>query len=576
MRTRYKILLLFIFIFIVSPLATIYADDQKPVIYVPVGNSQVLYIPNKIERIAIGNPEIIDAVAVTQTDVVFRGINVGWSFVHIWEKDGNSYTITVHSIDVMAIKPFLISGIYADFDMNKGIILEGETDDEDGYKRMLKELKMQFGDIFIDNVTILPPPPPPPALPDTFFLSDEEKNTINTGELQLTTKLISVISRSATDMKDAVTPLLSTNGSITVDAKSNTLIVKDLEENIETIEKFVRDLDQPTSLQVLIQAEFVEVIKDKIEELGIDFSATFGSANTLSFSVGNSLKTVVTRAGGATPSTSILDDQLGSEAQIDATSSNFNPLELSNLDLYLRALENKGYLRKLSSPKITALNQQLAKIVRTDKIHYISGYTFTYDSNGAITGAYPVISSVEIGITLEITPTIGRDDIISVKIKPIASNLIGGDIRTIQASAAGTTYSIQVPDMTTRSAEAEILVKNGYTFVIGGLRNYEEAFARQETPYLSKIPILGNLFKRKKDIDAKTELLIFITAQIIDSDGIYKSTGNYEYIPQSELKSIYQQSVTNPALNQREVEDTTLPRLPLKKDSDVPVIDLTK
>lgn len=569
--------------------------SEKPILLVQ-GNSQVLHLKNKMEKIAIGNPNVLDARPITPNDVMFQGISIGRSNVHIWEKGGRRYTISIISISPQYIQSQLPMGVTARVDEKAGIVtLEGEVQSESEINNALVSLENQFGDIFENKVEIVPPPPPPPPLPDEFFTVDEDSDegSLDMDGVALQTKMFPIKSRPAADIQAAITPLLSSNGFMQVDSRTNILIVRDVEENMETLEKFINELDQPTNLQVLIEARFIEVKTDYLDELGIDWGATFTNplnpAQSLSVAVGQPTQSI-----SGNPNATVLGTNLPSEIGLDASSSHISRLDLSNLDIKLKALENKGFLKTLSSPRVTTLNQQTATINLTQREPYIARYDFTYDANGNIAGITPVVEFIDLGISLEITPNIGKDDVITVSLTPSVSDEVLPRFQP-SVSIGGSNFTFEVPRQVTRIANAQILIKNGYTFVLGGLKSHQDNDVVQRVPGLSKLPFVGDLFKHtRRDIDAR-ELLIFVTAQIIDDKGNIKIFKRPEYIPPGPLKDMYLESQHNPALNQEAVNDSnpvTIPpqveeeeeeedNLELENTTDEvppppPVIDLTK
>jgi general secretion pathway protein D len=161
----------------------------------------------------------------------------------------------------------------------------------------------------------------------------------------------------------------------------------------------------------------------------------------------------------------------------------------------------------LSSPRITALNNEEAKILVGSTEPYVTTTTTT-PATGAVTTAESV-NFIDVGVKLFVTPVIHDDDYITMKIKPEVSSVT----RFVTTGNKNT-----IPVVETSEAETTVMVKNGVTIVIGGLIKDEKIASVSKVPILGDIPLIGLAFKNTDEILRKTELVIFLTPQIISGD----------------------------------------------------------
>jgi type IV pilus assembly protein PilQ len=281
----------------------------------------------------------------------------------------------------------------------------------------------------------------------------------------------------------------SERGKITVDSRTNTLILTDIDENLDDMVKLVRVIDVQTP-QVMIEARIVEVNKNVSQELGVQWGAT---ANVFQ---GN---TTVNSPTGAT-SPFLVDLLPGGSALAAGATSGF-ALGLDgladglNLDVQLTALEKKGDARILSSPKVTTLDNKEARIE--------SGRSIPFQTSSANEGTK--IEFVDAELSLKVTPHITSDDYVYM---------------VIDATKNAANLAVQVngfPEITTKEAHTEVLVRNGDTTVLGGIYESEVRRNKESVPGFSKIPILGALFQNFDDADDVKELLIFVTPTILSN-----------------------------------------------------------
>jgi type IV pilus assembly protein PilQ len=304
---------------------------------------------------------------------------------------------------------------------------------------------------------------------------------------------------------------LSARGSITLDARTNTMIINDLPLYLERARNLIAELDRATP-QVEIEARIVVTTRNFTRDLGIqwgfnhEISPRFGNTTNLAFP-----NSIVLNAGAVPTTQGIPADQggqasaagIGQEGRgyfVNLPASGFNTgLGISlgnilgnfNLDLALTALERQGRGRLLSTPKVTTQNNQPAEIKQGVQIPVQTV------ANNTV-----VVSFKDAVLTLKVTPQItdAGTVILSLELEnntPDFANLVLG-----------------IPPINTQSAKTIVLVKDGATAVIGGIYKSNEQTSQQNTPFLSKIPILGYLFRNRFVTSSNEELLLFITPRI--------------------------------------------------------------
>jgi len=312
----------------------------------------------------------------------------------------------------------------------------------------------------------------------------------------------------AANAKDS---MLSSRGSLSVDERTNTLLVSDTADKLSDIRRLVQTLDVPVK-QVLIEARIVVVTDTFERDLGARFGVTSaqknGSNGLLSITgTGTGADTMtqsgisnLASSGRVTPvAVPILDNRY----QVNLPSSHTNgSIGVSLLggsyivDLELSAAQNEGKSETISSPRVITANQKQATILQGTEIPYqesaSSGATTTQFKNAVL--------------SLKVTPLITPDNRVILDLE-VADDTVGAQV----TSATGGS----VPSIDTRQIITQVLVNDGQTVVLGGILDTTKSKTANKVPWLGDIPVLGHLFKSTININNKTELLIFITPKIL-------------------------------------------------------------
>lgn len=320
----------------------------------------------------------------------------------------------------------------------------------------------------------------------------------------LSVQLVPVNYATAGEMATRVKEILSERGNVAVDTRTNTLIVRDLPENMGRVRSLVASLDLQTP-QVLIEARIVEVSTRRAREIGIQWGGQAVMSQATGNPTGLAFPNNVAVTGGiplGNPTGVSALPQYAVSLPVGAQDGSGGAIGLvfgsagaaATLNLRLSALESQGSLRTLSAPRVTTLNNQQARIAQGTSIPF---------SQVSAAGANTVfIDSV---LQLNVTPHITADGSVLMAIQ--ASN---NQPDPANAGANGQ------PAISRKEAQTNVLVPDGDTTVIGGIYVVRGSTTTNGLPLLSKIPIIGFFFRNNRELEAKDELLFFITPRILN------------------------------------------------------------
>jgi len=280
---------------------------------------------------------------------------------------------------------------------------------------------------------------------------------------------------------------VTTRTTISIDERTNTLIIRDVEKMHREYEKVIKMLDKPTP-QVMIEARIVEVSTNFTRELGIQWGADVRL--NPSMKVGG-IESLIGDKGFTSGVPLLVNLPAPSAGAIGFGYIGANALRA--LDLQLSAMESSGKGKIISNPKVVTTDNEEAKIKQGDRIPYQ-----TVSAEGTQT------QFVEATLELSVTPHITPSGAILMKI----------GVKKDEADFSRTVQG--VPSIKTKEAETKVLINNNDTLVIGGIFRTKGSNSETRVPLLGSIPIIGNLFKYQKKEEETSELLIFITPRIIE------------------------------------------------------------
>ncbi len=328
----------------------------------------------------------------------------------------------------------------------------------------------------------------------------------------LETRLIPVSYALAAEISPRARELLSGRGTLSVDERTNLMIVRDVAASLNQVEQLVRSLDTQTP-QVLVEARIVEATSNFVRDIGVqwggDASFTQATGNPTGLSFPSNLGLAGGASDGNSPTAGLspisptianpnyavtLPAAVGTGAggalglALGSVSQNFN------LNLRLSAAEATGVLRIVSSPRILTLDNREASIGQGTLIPY-----------SQVSAAGVQTAFQEANLRLRVRPHVTADGSVAMHV-----NVTRDEPDFNNTGARGD------PTILRRNAETDLLVQDGRTAVIGGIYTRSTGRNADGVPILGDIPILGALFRRHRQSDRRNELLIFITPRIVN------------------------------------------------------------
>ena len=314
---------------------------------------------------------------------------------------------------------------------------------------------------------------------------------------------------SGTDpLGDSVGSLLSPRGTVSVDPRTNTLIINDTSAKIDQIRQMIDLLDVSVK-QVMIEARIVRATTDFTKEMGVKWGIlSQGITNNNHLLVGGSDTTLWNLREPEKD-----DDTGGWKYEIErpqnlnvdlgvtsagASRIAFGLISLSDfmLDLELSALQADGYGEVISTPKVLTADKQKAKVASGTQIPYQS-------SEGGGANAVSTTKFIDATLSLDVTPSITPDGKVQMQLN-------------ITSDSPGTPTPTGQLTINKNAVNTNVLVDNGETVVLGGIFEQQTANSQTKVPFLGDIPYIGRLFRKDIKSDNKRELLIFVTPRIVN------------------------------------------------------------
>ncbi len=303
---------------------------------------------------------------------------------------------------------------------------------------------------------------------------------------------------------------ISDRGTVMIDERTNMIVIQDVAKNLAEIDQLLVELDKAEP-QVEIEAKILQTNRDTAKALGVQWgmngrvSPELGNTTALGFpNRGTAGGRVVTQGpvqqGPNDPRAGDLE-RTGTAVNLPVVGAS-SALGLSlgsingafNIDVSISALEHEGKLKILSTPRVTTQNNKLAEVTQGFKV------PFQVVANNTVT-----IQFQDAALKLQVTPQITAANTVIMTI--VLENAIPDFSRAVQGN----------PSINTQRAQTQVQVADGVTTIIGGILQSTETMLNDKTPGLSRIPLLGWLFKRVDNKQESQELLIFLTPRIIRS-----------------------------------------------------------
>jgi type IV pilus assembly protein PilQ len=314
----------------------------------------------------------------------------------------------------------------------------------------------------------------PTADYQTERAADAKSNVEHQMLVPLVTEIVKVGYAAAAELVEPTKKMLTERGTVEADKRTNSLIIREVPENMPPLLQLISSLDRPID-QIKISAKLVEIATEDLFEMGVRWSLT--GTSTID---GNPATTM-----GAVEADKV-SDKVG-RFTFDALAGGVD------IEAALSVLSNTGKAKVVAHPEITTVDNNEARIQLGQKIPIKQ-----FDDAGNV-----VIEFTEVGTILRVTPHITAEDKILMHLKPERS-----------------TYAFDPNGViiNTSNAETKVVVENGQTAVIGGLTTQDVIESHVGVPILKDIPLLGYLFsyKQKKTVDR--DLVIFVTPLVVDAD----------------------------------------------------------
>ncbi len=352
---------------------------------------------------------------------------------------------------------------------------------------VLNTLKSKVGSVISDNESGTV------AIMDTPEKIAQMREAISSMDKEQVTQVFELKYANAKEIEANLAGRLDAKGigTIKADERSNSVVITALPRKMVEIENIIAELDKKTR-QVLIEAKIVKVTLNPDFEMGVNWDLVLSE----------SLKNAISLADIA--ATFPLPPTVTSFGKMRLMSSNLG--NQSTYDVTIKLLKTVGDTKLLSSPRITAINNQEAKILVGTREAYV---TNTVTQGQTTTTTAENVTFLDVGVQLTVVPIINEDGYVTMKIKPEVSSV---------ARYLITPEQNQIPIVDTATAETRVMVKDGTTIIIGGLIKDETIRTTKKIPMLGDIPVLGMVFRQVKEEKEKTELVVFLTPHIVTGD----------------------------------------------------------
>ncbi len=315
--------------------------------------------------------------------------------------------------------------------------------------------------------------------------------------------------------------MLSERGSVSVDDRSNSVIVTDTEDRLDRVATVLAELDRPMN-QILINVLLVETFEDLDRELGIEWSGDFGTLtgagakNTkFPYNLGDSIPFASGKSGDN------IFNSLNGDGDFTATDAVANgSINFNTITAQAKALQTATKLKILAKPNILVLDNHPAIIKIATNAAIGSETVQTSAGADATATSTDTAERAEVGTILRVTPQINSQDQITMTIEPIFA--------TVDTSTLDITTGANVTgDTTVRALRTTLMVNSGKTLVMGGLLFSTQSDGDVKVPFLADLPVLGRLFTKDDKSIEDRELVLFLTPQIIKNPAAL----NPSYLP---------------------------------------------
>jgi len=388
--------------------------------------------------------------------------------------------------------------------------------------KALNQTKSKIGKVIIDE------PSNTIVMVDSPQAISQMEKMIEKMDMPVETKIFSLNYAKAEDVKTKISDILTKGvGTIQVDERTNKVVITDLTKRLPEISNIIAAMDEKHK-EVLIEAKIVEIELTDEFQYGVDWGHFF--KNLSDTSVDLNFATLGDIAGGT----------------VTGGALTIGRLAHASLDGAIKALATVGKTNVISSPRITVLNNEEAKVLIGTNQPYVTSTTTVPVGGSPVTSES--VTYLDVGITLRVTPTINNDGFVTMKIKPEISSL-GTPIETAHAKDA---TGNKIPVVSKSETDTTVMVKDGTTILIAGLIQDRDIETINKIPILGDVPIAGYGFKNQtkgstsstSNQPEKKEIVIFLTPYIMDGTEVFPEGENTFYGDKVTQRKLLEEQIT--------------------------------
>ncbi len=411
--------------------------------------------------------------------------------------------------------------------------------------KALNQTKSKIGKIIVDE------PSNTIVVVDSIQAISQMEKMIERMDMPVETKIFSLNYAKAEDVKTKIADVLTKGtGAIQVDERTNKVMITDLAKRMPDIVNIIAAMDEKHK-EVLIETKIVEIELTDEFRYGVDWGKLF--KNLSGTSIDFNFADLGDIAGGT----------------VTGGALTIGRLAHASLDGAIKALATVGKTNVISSPRITVVNNEEAKVLIGTNQPYVTSTTTVPSAGSPVTSES--VTYLDVGITLRVTPNINNDGFVTMKIKPEISSL-GTPVET--AHAEGATGN-KIPVVSKSETDTTVMVKDGTTILIAGLIQDRDIETINKVPILGDIPIIGYIFKNQSkgstsatsNQPEKKEIVIFLTPYIMDGTEVFPEAANTYYGDKVTQRDLLEKQITLAVegLKKQELSDGPAPK---EKKSD--------
>jgi len=355
---------------------------------------------------------------------------------------------------------------------------------------------------------------------DKNIVKVKSKESLETEAVEM--RVYTLAYAKAEDIKKTLDPVLTKQGKIQIDPRSNTLVLSDTPSSLSKVTKLIEQLDTQTP-QVLIEAKFVEITKNPKKDLGVNWSDTLLN-HQIKLRQPDPNKPITDLTTPPNPSPTEFSKSLSGGPWSMPTMI----LDAGAAGVVFSYLSQDTDTELLANPRVVTTDNNKARISIATQFP-IPNFSFSEQTASLQINGFEY---KDIGIILNVLPRINKNDFVTLEVSPEASS--STENATLQSGGGS---AVQIPIINTRTATTTVLIKSGNTLAIGGLMRQDLSDSYTKVPLMGDAPLIGPFFRSKSLSKTKRDLLIFLTPTIVRGDS--QATGYEKYANGLPKKDVY-------------------------------------